>query len=207
MGMIEWLREKFSGGAVTGPVGFTEGIHETGPGAFRRAHGYSEATDPMEATVEIAAHNKLIDDEYTAEIERRKALHAEGKYTPRYYVMEQRYDALRAEWVPELTGEVNWHMEIAMLEGRRVNVTDGVGEQQQAPLGDAEAMELSRMRNKVAYLEGGAAAPQTLADIIGTWDVILDQCGGSEDIANQVVKNACLAFGVSSLGDAVKALA
>lgn len=201
MGMIEWLRRKLSTNTPTGPVGFTEGIHETGAGAFRREHGYSEATTPMEATAEIAAHNAEIDAEYSGEIARRQRLYEQGLYHPRFFETLVHTDPVTLEQTIEVTDRVQWHLELTMGDGRRLDVTKDTGVPQQAG-GDSVEMagEVSRYATQVAYLEGAKRPePKILSDVVGTWDAILDACGGNADTAMQVVKSATAAFGVEGL--------
>lgn len=217
---------------VTGTMAMPVGQHEqlSEAEAFRREHGYSAGFEPELATPEIAAHNQAIDAEYNEEIERRfKAMQA-GDYIPRFllpvltsaqridllniddpyarYQLEQGLMEARAMTItnnPALAAfeEVNWHMELAMEPGRRVDVTKGTGQpflQPVTPEALAQANEIRTLKAKVTEREA-LGREMTARDLIGSRESVLAACGGNEALADQVEANAMRTFGVTSLDE------
>lgn len=191
-----------------GTVGIPVGQHEelTEASKYRREHGFSMATSPLEASPEIAAHNAAISREYEAEIDRRKALHAAGEYTPRYYVPVIS-EGPEGTVIYEITTEVDWDLEMTMLPGRRTDVTKDT--LQALPLAKAEdvdkAREVNRLRTGIADIEGGRVhvTKQTGRDVVGSRETILEACGGNASMADQVEANALKMLGLASLDDVI----
>ena len=213
-------------GTMAMPVGQHEQLSEAE--AFRREHGYSAGFEPERATPEIAAHNRAIDAEYNEEVDRRfKAMQA-GDYSPRFllpaltsaqmmqllliddpgerYAVEHALFDARAMVIsnnPSLAAyeEVNWHMEMTLLPGRRTDVTKGTGQpflQPVTPEAIAQANEIRTLRSKVTEREA-LGRERTVRDIIGSRESVLDACGGNESMADAVEANAKRSFGVDSL--------
>lgn len=93
----------------------------------------------MEATEDIALHNKALEDEYAAEIEARKVGMRAGLYRPRFCLSQRRNDATGEleRWDFEKHHNdpewVNWDLEMSMEPGRRLDVTKGSGLPSEAP--------------------------------------------------------------------------
>lgn len=194
MGLLKRIRAAI--GTSIAPVGtpaIPMGQHEelTEAEKFKREHGFAAATEPDVWSPEIAAHNRAIDEEYAAEIERRKALLAAGQYTPRFYMVDFADDG-----TPIVSTEVNWHLELSMEPGRRTNLTNEPG--QVLPLVSAAdisaAIEADSLERKVVALEAAKAlSPAELADspallrsLVSDRAAILAACRGSEAMADQL---------------------
>lgn len=215
-------------GTMAMPVGQHEQLSEAE--AFRREHGYSAGFEPELATPEIAAHNAAINAEYNEEIDRRcKAMQA-GDYRPRFlnpqltsnqrlhlltiegrgerHAMEQALLDARLTTIagnPSLANyeEVNWHLELTMEPGRRVDVTTGTGQpflQPVTPEAIAQANEIRTLKAKVTEREA-LGREMTARDLIGSRESVLAACGGNEALADQVEANAMRTFGVTSLDE------
>jgi hypothetical protein len=157
---------------------------------------YSPAMQPAEATPEIAAHNQAIEQEYQAEVDRRKAAFERGEYQPRHmYALED---------TPDVYDQVAWDLEMSradLLPGRRADVTRESGRPrlQAWPLEDIlKQAEIDRVQRRVTASElaigmGAAAAdiPQRVYDFIGVadHDDLVRQTGGPE-LADRVFKEA-----------------
>lgn len=208
------------------PVGQHEQLSEAE--AFRREHGYSAGFEPEQATPEIAAHNRAISAEYDEEIDRRfKAMKA-GEYRPRFlspqltpkqmlsllavendvkrHALEREMLIARGATIgaaPSLAGfeEVNWHLEMTTLPGRRTDVTTGTGLPFLTPATPealAQANEIRALKARVAEREA-LGRERTVRDIIGSRESILAVVGGNESMADAVEANAKRTFGVDDL--------
>jgi len=212
-----------------GTAAFPVGQHEelTDAERFKREHGYSAAFAPLPATPELEAHNRAIEAEYAAEVEARKALLAKGLYRPRFLhpslTMEQemevlalahplaRSDARHTMTRERITAiqmgatprvdEVDWHLEMTLEPGRRVNVTKDAG----APMLDLptqsameQAAERRELAARVAEVEAQVRG-RTVRSILGSRAQTLAACRGDESMADEIEARAMRAYGVTSL--------
>jgi hypothetical protein len=215
-------------GTMAMPVGQHEQLSEAE--AFRREHGYSAGFEPERATPEVAAHNAAVEAEYQNEILKRYEEMKAGTYRPRFlnpdltddqrltllyvndnvkrFAMEQAMLDARAQAIahdPTLAAfqEVNWHMELTLEPGRRVDVTKGTGQpflQPVTPEALAQANEIRTLKAKVTEREA-LGREMTARDLIGSRESVLAACGGNEALADQVEANAMRTFGVTSLDE------
>lgn len=202
MNILNRLRLKWRlRGIATTPINTMAipiGQHEqlTADQKWAQEHGFSAATTPDVATPEIAAHNLFIDREYDAEIERRKALMAEGAYTPRFFLVDYQDDGSCV-----VSKDVNWHLELTLDPGRRANVTRDTGRPvilTLSPDEQRQQREIDRLKGKVQAVESAKdmepaellAHPALVRALVGDRATVLAACGGNEAMADQVEAKA-----------------
>lgn len=166
---------------------------------FRREHGYSKARVPLPWSEDISKHNAEVDAEYNAEIGRRKVLMLAGEYKPRWVLYG--LDVLPDPTNPD---HVDWHLEMSMDPGRRVNVTKDVGVPMQPMVSDDEMAQrraVGRLRRGLSVLDptNPAKVPATVRALIGSRYKVLEECHWNETLADQVEAAACKTFGVASV--------
>lgn len=214
--MMKWLeRLKLRWalrGSTTSPMstgalpGTEQRAEETAAQKFKREHGFSEATTPMPWSEDISKHNAAIDKEYREEVERRRFAYLCGEYKPQFVdtsdMTPDRIEDLRNGATPGID-EINWHLEMTLSPGRRVNVTADIGVPVQPVLSDIEHFEArmaGSLGREVAAIERGKApAFKTARDFIGSRESILAAVGDNEAVADQVEANARKMFGVEDL--------
>lgn len=168
---------------------------------FRREHGYSKARVPLPWSEDIARHNAEVDAEYNAEIERRKVAMRAGEYKPRWVLYD--LDVLPDPRNPD---HVDWHLEMSMDPGRRVNVTKDAGVPMQPMVSDDEMASRRAVKRLDLGLKkwdeaSGTLVPKTVREIIGSRHSILEACHWNEQMADQVEATACETFGVASVDE------
>jgi hypothetical protein len=175
-------------GTLAAPTG--QHYQENAEARFYREHGYARATAPLPWGEDITAHNGEVEREYREEVARRQAAYEIGAYVPRYFC-----ESLDT---PGVFDRVNWDLEMSLLPGRRVNLTDSPGVPMQPVLTSAEhrqAREVGHLGRVVSGLE----RQRTIRDEIGSREDILAFVGGNADIADQVEDKARELFGVEDL--------
>lgn len=196
-------------GTIAAPMG--QHYEMTAEQKYKAEHGFSAATTPAPWSDDIRAHNKEIDREYAEEIEYRKKAFLEGKYQPRFIQVPgfeasteawAHYEAVVQKREPILADDINWDLEMSMDHSRRVDITndDSIKQPSLTVTEAFEARLAGNMGREVANLErGGSPVAQSPRDVIGSRARILAECGGSEELADQVEQKAREFFEVEDL--------
>ncbi len=222
--MTSWLsrfRQRFRGsldttGTAVLPAPTEQHAEKTVEQRFKEEHGYSQASEPERWTEDISKHNAAVQQEYSYEIESRKAAFVLGDYVPRFFerMLTDDENAHYAEKTVEgaqvragLVAEVNWDLELTLRPGARVDVTETDGVVKQPLVSDvAQARAHGELGREVASLEReearahvAALGPKSVRDVIGTRAMILKATNGNEALANQAEAKAREVFGVDDL--------
>ncbi len=189
---------------------------------FQAERGFGMATAPDEWTEDIAKHNAALQAEYAEEVERRKAAYRDGTYRPRFYLTVENEDGTF-----NVLPEVNWDLEMALLPGRRTDVTHERLENLPlyAPKAVREQMAVDAMKRVVSTAEqrddilklghigdirdvhrdqnGHIIIParRTVRDLIGSREAILLAVNGNALMADQIEEHARTMFGVVDLDE------
>lgn len=200
-----WWRLRGATAAPIGTLAVPVGQHKmlTDEEKWKREHGFSAATAPLPATAEIAAHNMEIDQEYYAEIDRRKALFEAGEYRPRFMCVRPGHEVPPglvghanevAAWVLANPGavDINWDLEMTLDAGRRHDVTSESGKPV-LPMPTSEDVrqvaELREAQDAVSRAEAaniardlGGLTPSVVMRRLGLTDEAIRAACGDDDV-------------------------
>lgn len=201
---LRWALRGSSSSPLTPTSPGREQVHQdTAEEAFRKTHGYSQATAPLPATADISKHNAEVQREYDAEVERRKLAYEAGEYKPRFYM--DAWNVFYDRFVPV----VNWDLEMTLRPGARVDVTKDIGVPIQPPLSlqqETEARIAGNLGREVALLEKGVDRPvRTLRELTGTREEMLKACNGNVELCDELETMLRETFKVKSLDDPIPA--
>ena len=214
MGIIDRLRLRWATrGSVAAPISTTAIPTEqreqlTADQKWAQEHGFSAAFPSMPDTVETAAHNKAIDDEYRDEVKLRKDAWISGEYQPRFFVVESdNYCRLKPSDIESLrlsasVDSVNWDLEMSMLPGRRTDVTHERAKQLETVTPDhvAGQMAIDAAGRSLTDAElGRRETPRTVRDLVGSRATILRLVGGDAEKADAIERKALELLGAESM--------